>query len=152
MFKSIVTFFDKLEDKVRIKLSHRSIVYALIGGMGTVIFWRGIWHTADILMAKGGFLGWFFYEPITIIWASSILLMTGLFVSNFIGERIIISGLKNEKKVTDKTEIEVGKEEDEIRTMRAKINQISKDIEEIKNLTVCKSNENKQKENDVSSK
>jgi len=40
--------------------------------------------------------------------------------------------LKNEKKMTDKTETEVFKEEDEIKTMRAKINQISKDIEDIK--------------------
>ena len=133
MFKSIVIYFDKLEDKVRMRLSHKSIVYAFIGGAGTVLFWRGIWHTGDILMRKGGFWGWFFYEPITIIWTSIILLMTGLFVSVFIGERIIISGLKNEKKVSDKTEMEVDKEEDEIRSMRAKISQMSKDIEEIKN-------------------
>jgi len=132
MFKAIDNYFDKLEDKVRAKLSHRSILYAFIGGMCTVIFWRGVWHTADILMEKGGFSGWFFYEPITVVWTSIILLMTGLFVSNFIGERIIISGLKKEKKVTDKTETEVDKEEDEIRSVRAKISQISKDIEEIK--------------------
>ncbi len=140
MFKGIVRFFDKLEDKVRVRLSHRSIVYAFIGGMVTVLFWRGIWHTADILMTKGGFWGWFFYEPVTIIWTSIILLMTGLFVSNFIGERVIISGLKNEKKVSDKTEQEVDKEEDEIKTMRAKINQISKDVEEIKNMSRSKFN------------
>ncbi len=132
MFK-IVSYFDKLEDKVRAKLSHRSIAYAFIGGAATVIFWRGVWHTADILMKKGGFLGWFFYEPNTIIWTSVILLMTGLFISVFIGERIIISGIKNEKKTTDKTEVEIDKEEDEIRSMRSKIIQISKDIEEIKN-------------------
>ena len=133
MYKSIVNYFDKLEDKVRMKLSHRSIIYAFIGGVATVLFWRGIWHTADILMAKGGFWGWFFYEPITIIWTSIILLMTGLFVSIFIVERIIISGLKNEKKATDKTETEIDKEEDEIKSVRAKIIQISNDIEEIKN-------------------
>ncbi len=138
MFKKIVHFFDKVEDKVRIRLSHRSILYACIGGMGTVIFWRGVWHSADILMKKSGFLSWFFYEPVTIVWASIILLMTGLFVSNFIGERIIISGLKKEKKVTDKTESEVDKEEDEIRAMRTRISQISKDIEEIKNAVLRK--------------
>jgi len=134
MFKAIANYFDKLEDKVRIRLSHRSILYAFIGGISTVIFWRGMWHTADILMKKGGFWGWFFYEPITLVWTSIILLMTGLFVSNFIGERIIISGIRKEKKITDKTESEVDKEEDEIRSMRAKISQMSKDIEEIKNV------------------
>jgi len=131
--KAIARYFDRLEDKVRARLSHRSILYAIVGGTCTVIFWRGIWHTADILMAQGGFWGWFFYEPITLIWSSIFLLMTGLFVSNFIGERIIISGLKQGKKESDKTEDEVDKEEDEIRNVRTKINQISKDIEEIKN-------------------
>lgn len=130
---NIVNYFDKLEDKVRMRLSHRSIVYAFIGGIGTVLFWRGVWHTGDILMREGGFLGWFFYEPVTIVWTSIILLMTGLLVSVFIGERIIISGLKKEKKVSDKTETEIDKEEDEIRSMRGKIIQMSKDIEEIKN-------------------
>jgi len=132
MFKAIDNYFDKLEDKVRAKLSHRSILYAFIGGIATVIFWRGVWHSADILMRQGGLLGWFFYEPVTIVWTSIILLMTGLFISVFIGERIIISGIKNEKKVTDKTEVEIDKEEDEIRSMRTKIIQISKDLEEVK--------------------
>ena len=138
MFKAIDNYFDKLEDKVRMRLSHRSILYAFIGGMMTVLFWRGVWHTGDILMRKGGFLGWFFYEPVTILWTSIILLMTGLFISVFIGERIIISGLKNEKKTTDKTEVEIDKEEDEIKSMRAKIIQMSKDIEEIKNVVIHK--------------
>jgi len=136
MFKAIVNYFDKLEDKVRTRLSHRSIIYAFIGGMGTILLWRGIWHTADILMFKGGFWGWFFYEPISLIWTSILLLMTGLFVSNLIGERVIISGLKKEKKVTDRTQVEIDKEEDEIKNMKAKIIQISKDISDIKK-TVC---------------
>jgi hypothetical protein len=134
MFKEIVKFFDKLEDKVRARLSHRSILYAIVGGTAVVLFWRGMWHTADILMAKGGILGIIFYEPYTIVWTAIILLMTGLFVSSFIGERIILSGIKNEKRIDQKTEEEVDKEEDEIRTMRAKIHQMSKDIEEIKNI------------------
>ena len=133
MFISIVKFFDRLEDRVRARLSHRSIIYALIGGASTVLFWRGIWHTGDILMEKGGFWGWFLYEPITIIWTSIILLMTGLFVSNFIGERIVISGLKKEKKVTDKTEGEIQEEEDKIKTLEKKLDKIVKDVEDIKN-------------------
>ena len=42
------------------------------------------------------------------------MLMTGLFVSFFIGERIVISGLKHDKKVFDKTAAEIAEEEDEI--------------------------------------
>jgi hypothetical protein len=132
MFKKIAQFFDKLEDRVRARLSHRSILYALIGGTCTVLFWRGIWHSADILMVRGGFWGDFFYEPTSIIWTSVILLMTGLFVSNFIGERIVISGLKREKKVTDKTELEVQEEEIRIKRLEDKMDTLLKEILTIK--------------------
>ncbi len=133
--KKITRFFDRLEDKVRARLSHRSILYAVVGGMATIIFWRGVWHTSDILMENGCILGWVFYEPVTIVWCAVILLMTGLFVSNFIGERIVISGLKQEKKVTDKTEEEVKKEDNQIEILSLKLDQMSRDIEEIKILS-----------------
>ena len=132
MLISIVNFFDRLEDRVRARLSHRSIAYALIGGVMVIVFWRGVWHTADILMAKGGFWAWFFYEPITLIWTSIVLLMTGLFVSSFIGERIVISGLKKEKKVTDRTEEEVQREENKIVSLNNKIDLLIKEVSEIK--------------------
>ena len=108
------------------------MLYAFLGGVSTVLFWRGILHTGDILMNLGGIWGWIFYEPITIVWTSIILLMTGLFVSNFIGERIVISGLKKEKKVTDKTEEEVKREDDRIANLNAKINALTHDMAEIK--------------------
>jgi hypothetical protein len=132
MFSAILKFFDKLEDKVRVRLSHRSIVYALIGGASTVLFWCGVWHTGDILMQKGGIWGVIFYEPFTIVWTGIILLVTGLFVSNFIGERIVISGLKKEKKVTDRTEEEVVKEDNKIISLNAKINAIAKDVADLR--------------------
>lgn len=138
MFISIARFFDRLEDKVRARLSHRSIVYALIGGACTVLFWRGVWHTGDILMEKGGFWAWMFYEPITIVWTSVVLLMTGLFVSNFIGERIVISGLKKEKKVTDKTEEEVQAEEAEISRLEKKVDMLVEQITELKDVLANK--------------
>jgi len=140
MFISVVNFFDRLEDRVRARLSHRSIIYAFIGGAMVVLFWRGIWHTADILMngdvwMQGvyGFWGVVFYEPITLIWTSVVLLMTGLFVSSFIGERIVISGLKKEKKVTDRTEEEVQKEDNKIASLNTKIDLLIKEVAEIKN-------------------
>lgn len=132
MFNSINIYFDKLEDKVRAKLSHRSILYAFIGGLSTVLFWRGTWHTADTLMEKGGIWSIIFYEPFTLVWTSIILLMTGLFVSNFIGERVIISGLKNEKKITERTENEVRKDELKTEELIMKVEALSKSIEEIK--------------------
>ena len=138
MINSIIRFFDKLEDKVRARLSHRSIFYAYIGGVCTVLFWRGVWHTGDILMNNGGFFGWLFYEPITVVWTATVLLLTGLFVSNFIGERIIISGLKKEKKVTDQTEDEVKEEDSRLKKLEDKLDLISKEVTAIKNELVKK--------------
>jgi len=144
--KKILRFFDKLEDKVRVRLSHKSIFYAFLGGTGVVLFWRGIWHTADIFMYKGveiyettgnvwgKVLAYFFYEPITIIWTTLILLLTGLFVSTMIGDRIILSGLKHEKKVDEKTEEEIKEEEEQIKILNKKVEKLSTDIEEIKTL------------------
>jgi len=132
--KKIVHFFDKLEDKVRGSLSHRSIFYAFLGGTFTIIFWRGIWHTADILEAKGGVWYYVFYEPNTVVWSLVLLLLTGLFVSIMIGDRIIISGIKNEKKIEEKTEGEVIQEGTEIKGIRNQVVQMAKDIEEIKTL------------------
>ena len=51
MTKNIVKFFDKLEDKTRAMLSRMPILYAFVGGIGVVLFWRGVWHTTDFLTA-----------------------------------------------------------------------------------------------------
>lgn len=104
MIKSIVRFFDKLEDHVRMALSRQPIIYALIGGIGIVLFWKGVWEVATLFPVLHG-MG-------SVILGVIILLMTGLMVSVFIGDSIIISGSKGEKKLVEKTEMEVRSEED----------------------------------------
>jgi cell division protein FtsB len=132
LFRKVLDFFDKLEDKIRGHLSKYPIAYTLIGGTAMILFWRGVWHTADILQAQGGFLGWLFYEPINMVIVTAILLATGLFVSYFIGDTILISGLKHEKKTTDKTEKEVQEEEQKIKELRTTIKDMKKEVDEIK--------------------
>lgn len=135
MKKTLIKFFDKLEDKVRIRLSHRAIFYALIGGIATVLFWRGIWHTADILEKSkdyDGILGILFSGPVSLIISTVILLLTGLFVSVFIGDKIIISGLKQEKKVFDKTESEVKEESDILLQIKSSLEQLRQEVSDIR--------------------
>jgi len=134
MTNKIVTFFDKLEDKIRGHLSRFPILYTFIGGIAIVLFWRGVWHTADILQARGGWLGWIFYEPTNLVIVVIILLLTGLFVSYFIGDTILMSGLKKEKKATEKTEREIQEEELEIKKIRTTIQEIKKEVDEIKDV------------------
>src|SRR3989344_1852097 len=131
MWKSIIIFFDKFQDKVRGHLSHYPIIYTIIGGIAIVLFWRGVWHTADILQAKGGILGFIFYEPINMLIVTAILLATGLFVSYFIGDTILISGLKHQKKATERTEKEVGVEERQIEELSETVKEMKEEVDEI---------------------
>src|SRR3989344_1776155 len=37
----------RMEQKMVVYLSHRPKLYALVGGMGMILFWRGVWHSVD---------------------------------------------------------------------------------------------------------
>lgn len=115
---------DKLEDNIRALLSRHVVLYALIGGVAIVLFWRGVWYTADMFPFLTG--------PISIIISTAILLVSGLFVSFFIGDRIILSGIKREKKLAEKTEEEIKAEVEVSATVLRKLEKIEKDLGEIK--------------------
>ena len=132
MIRKVINFFDKLEDSTREHLSRYPILYTFIGSIAVVLFWRGVWYVADVLEQQGGILGWIFYEPVNLILVIVIMLMTGLFVSYFIGDTIIISGLKGQKKITDKTDKDVKEEEAELSSMRSTIREMKKEVDEIK--------------------
>ncbi len=129
MLKEVVKFFDKLEDKIRGHLSHYPIVYAFLGGVGVVLFWRGVWHTAD---------DFGLHSTTSLIFGSVLLLLTGVFVSAFIGNKLIITGLSGEKKLEEKEATEIETEETQIRNLQITVNRLEKkldhldqDIEEI---------------------
>ncbi|MFH0806262.1 MAG: hypothetical protein V1885_00860 [Candidatus Brennerbacteria bacterium] len=139
----IIKFFDKLEDKVRGWLSHYPILYGIIGGIGTVLAWRGIWHTTDFISTHyfqngtEGVLGTMNYPVLwdglaSLIIGVAILLATGLFVAGFIGDHILISGLRHEKKVTEKTEEEVEEEAVRLKGLKVQLDRIEKRLEEMK--------------------
>lgn len=131
MFKDAINFFDKLEDGIRGYLSRYPIIYTLIGGVAIVLFWRGVWNTADMIEGQGGILGWAFYAPTNLILVVIVLLATGLFVSYFIGDTILMSGLKGEKKVADRTAKEVREEELKIVELRSTIKDMKKEVDDI---------------------
>lgn len=118
IYDILYKFFDKLEDKIRGKLTHYPLVYAFIGSVGIVSIWRGIWHISD----DWGMSSW-----MSLVLGILLTMLTGLFVSFFIGENIIISGLNKEKRTDEKTEEEIHKE-------RGILEKIQKDIKEIKEI------------------
>ncbi len=124
--QKIIKFFDKFEDRVRAFLSHKPIFYAFFGGVGMVLFWKGVWETAEFFPILDG-VG-------SIIVSVLILLTTGLFVSAFIGDSILVAGLKSQKKIAEKTEEDLAHEETDIVRIHKKIQQIDSDIKEIKEL------------------
>ena len=150
----IVRFFDKLEDKVRNQLSHWAIIYAFIGGALTVLFWRGVWHSADLIEQFGwaglwqnilasGQSGHFFSSfilsaPVSTAVSAALLLLTGLFVSVFIGDRILLSGIKHEKKIFEKTEEEVKSEVDLVSHINNKMAFLEKELKSINDIIAKK--------------
>lgn len=126
---AVYHFFDRLEDHVRALLSTHKFIYTFIGGIGVVLFWRGVWHTADFLETTT-ITGSVLFSPyISVLLSLVILLITGLFVSVFIGESIIISGIKKEKKEADKTIDEIEDEKVDIEKVLSLIKDLKKEIE-----------------------
>ncbi|MBI5078357.1 MAG: hypothetical protein HZB11_03295 [Candidatus Yonathbacteria bacterium] len=118
--KKILHFFDKLEDSIRALLSRHDIFYAFIGGIAMVLFWRGVWMIADTIT---------FLTPVISIFISVIVLLaTGLFVSFFVGDRIILSGLKKDKKFNEKVAAEVKTELDTLKDIQNKMNNIEQEL------------------------
>src|SRR3989338_11344939 len=115
-------FFDHLEDHVRARLSHHPILYSLVGGVAIVLFWRGVWMLADEIGLS---------SISSIIISVVIMLITGLFVSFFVGDRIVLSGLRREKKVIDKTEEELKAESVTLVEVKDELKKIEKEIEHL---------------------
>jgi hypothetical protein len=114
------TIFARWEERVRAYLSHHPKWYALIVGIGIVLFWRGVWHTADMVHEF-----WNHYQnsltidlvnypwwdgPWSFVVGTAMLYFTGAFTSSFIGNELILSGLRGEKKLNQKTELEIESE------------------------------------------
>ncbi|HYF12801.1 MAG TPA: hypothetical protein VD928_00685 [Candidatus Paceibacterota bacterium] len=123
--RKIIHFFDKLEDRVRAQLAHSPVLYSLIGGVGIVLFWKGTWETAELAP--------WLYGPASIVVGVLIMLLTGLLVSFFIGDSIIISGFKREKKLVERSEQEIIKA-GQITTdqILKKLDHLEQDIHELK--------------------
>ena len=125
-YQKTLHYFDKLEDKVRSRLSRKPILYSIVGGVAIVLFWRGVWMVADDIPFLTG--------PVSIILSVAILLMSGLFVSFFVGDRIVLSGLTQEKKLVEKTEEEIKSEMTTLTEVKKELRHIEEKIGHIEEI------------------
>jgi hypothetical protein len=130
----------KVERKLRSKLSHYPNLYALIAGIGIILFWRGVWHTVDLwhlYLVRDHFDSIDFATtpwwdgPMSMIAGIIILRLTGAFVSSFIGNELILSGLRGERKLTEQAEEGVQNEIRAIADIKDELMIMSKKLEEL---------------------
>ena len=69
--------------------------------------------------------------PLSLFIGSVLLLSTGLFVFDFIGSQAIISGLRGEKRLEEKTEEEVKEETGAIKEIQKEVKEISRHLDEM---------------------
>lgn len=142
MFKTVIHFFDKLEDKVRIRLSRFPIFFSFLAGFAIVEFWRGTWHLTDYVSELLGYNAYGLESSVaSIVISSFILLITGIYVALFLtGDGIILEGKKGQtKKMFEKTEEEIRsekrqiiKEELKLEKLEEKIDLVMKEIIKVK--------------------
>lgn len=130
---------SKISKKIQHSLSHRPVLYALIVGASIVLFWRGVWHSADYIHAliSDLYLGsstsvlsisWW-DGPLSLVTGSIILYITGAFTSSFIGNELILSGLRGERRLSEKTEADLKEEVVAIADIKDELSIISKKLE-----------------------
>jgi hypothetical protein len=61
-----------------------------------------------------------------------IMLSIGVLVTEFLGSRIIITGLRGEKKIEEKTLEEISDEEEALKKIYHKLEKIETEVEELK--------------------
>jgi len=131
----------RYREKITIYLSHRPKLYALIVGIGIVLFWRGVWHTTDLVHTYFKFFqssstigapysAWW-DGPLSLIVGVIILYFTGAFISSFIGNELILAGLRKEKRLEGKTESEMKSEAQSVLEIRSGLKNVEEKIEEL---------------------
>ncbi len=129
----------KIKHRIQNKLSHNPKIYALIVGVGVVLFWRGVWHSADHLhtfishlsatTSSPSFIDAPWWDgPLSFVVGCVVLYFTGAFTSSFIGNELILSGLRGEKKLNQRTETTIETERVEISDIKDELEIISRKL------------------------
>ncbi len=131
MVQQAVHYFDRLEDRIRSRLAHYPILYTFIGGVAIIVFWRGVWITADQLALLVPERFAFFDGIFSIAISMFVLLFTGLFISFFVADKMVLTRMRHEERLVKKTEIEVEEDTDILHDLRRQMKSIEEEIKKI---------------------
>jgi hypothetical protein len=115
---------QRIEQHVRSFLRRTPILYALVGGIGVVLFWKGVWEMVAAVPIFDG--------PVSAVLGAVILTVSGLLVSVFIGDKIITADVESEKRLAERTEGELKVEETTLRHIQDELKHIENDLQHLK--------------------
>lgn len=120
--KYVTNIFLRIEERARTYFERVPFLHAFLGGVGVVLFWRGVWEIADRIHI----------DPIVSIVVGSLLLgAIGLFLHTFVGNAIIIKNVEKDKRMTTKAEHEIAAVEKDIKREGATLDQLSAKIDRL---------------------
>lgn len=120
--KYVTNIFLQIEERARTYFERVPFLHAFLGGVGVVLFWRGVWEIADRMRI----------DPIISIVAGCLLLGSiGLFLHTFVGNAIIIKNVERDKQMTKKAEHEIAVVEKDIKREEVTLGQLSAKIDRL---------------------
>lgn len=137
----LIPSINKFFKEIRGKLGKYPIIYAIFGAIGIILFWRGIWHTADffslVFIDDGSGMSlnyaYLFDSLLSATIGFVLLLATGLFVGDFIGSQIVSTAVKEERKIekiTEETESDEEKEKKQMAEFEEKFERVTSHLDE----------------------
>lgn len=132
--KYFTNFFLRIEDRARSAFEHFPFFHAFLAGVGVVLFWRGVWETADYLRLA---------PSASIVIGVLLLGAIGLYLQTFVGNTIIIKQVEKEKAMSKKTEKEVTEVKAEVREGEITMEQVIRKLDAIEAKVTALSVDNK---------
>lgn len=120
--KYFTNIFLRIEEQARTYFERFPFAHAFLGGVGVVLFWRGVWEIADRMRI----------DPVISIIVGSLLLgAIGLFLHTFVGNAIIIKNVEKDKRLTTKAEHEIQAVEQNIKQEEVTLSQLSEKLDRL---------------------
>lgn len=112
----------KIESAARKFFEFIPFTHAFLAGVGVILFWRGVWEVADIIML----------DPVaSILLGIAILGGIGLFIQTFVGNAIIIKNVEREGKIEKSTSKKISQVESEVEREEMTLQKLSQKIDKL---------------------